>query len=60
MTQHSAGPVEADISPNHTTGSGVLFLSWCSFTENAKFLPISTNVGYFIANLRTFMYFLQA
>ena len=38
-----------------TTSGGVLFSSWCTFSkENAKFLLILTNLGYFVANLRTF------
>ena len=43
------------ISPNHTTGSGVLFSSRCTFSiEIAKFWPILTNICYFVVNLRTF------
>ena len=54
----------ADISHNHTTAvvhffrAGVL-----SSIENAKFWPILDhfdNFGYFVANLRVFLYFLQA
>ena len=38
-----------------TTGGGVLFWDCVLFSiENAKFWPVFTNLGYFVANLRTF------
>ena len=37
-----------------TTGGGVLFLSWGTFSiENAKYWLILINLGYFVANLST-------
>ena len=38
-----------------TTGGGVLFRAVVFISmENAKFWPIFTNLGYFVANLHTF------
>ena len=38
-----------------STGGGVLFQAGAPFcTENMKFWPILANLGYFVANLRTF------
>ena len=50
------GIVIADICHNHTTGGGVLFFraDVLFSIENAKFWPILTILGYFVANLRTF------
>ena len=45
----------ADIIHNHTTGGNVLFRAGVLFSiENAYFWSILTNLGYFVANLRTF------
>ena len=45
----------ADISPNHTTGGGVFFLSRCTFWQREReILPILTNLGYFGANYALF------